>query len=236
MVYGNTGQIACGEELLKKAFDLRDRASERERLYISSQYYLVTGQIEKSIETYELFKQSYPRETSAYINLGSAYSNIGQSEKDLENLKQAARLNPDMAIVYTNQAWNYITLGRFDEAKAILDQEAQRKWGGATLHAWLAILAYNEGDSATAAREEALAGENPNWQLTFLRRSAYHSFGRGKLREGSEFLAKARELAEQRKYQERVADFWMDEAGITCIFGPCWAVCAACREGPRGFP
>ena len=219
VVYGNTGQIGRSEELLKKAFDLRDRASERERLYISSQYYLVTGQVEKSIETYELFKQSYPRETSAYINLGVAYNNIGQNEKDLENLKEAARLNPDMAIVYSNQAWNYMTLGRFDEAKAILDQEAQRKLGGASLHGLLSQLAYLEGDSAAVAREEALAQENPNWQLVILRSHAFRSFGRGKLREGSEFLARARALSEQHKYQERVAGFWMDEAGVTCTFG-----------------
>ncbi len=219
VVYGNTGQIGRSEELLKKAFDLRDRASERERLYISSQYYLVTGQVEKSIETYELFKQSFPRETSAYINLGVAYNNIGQNEKDLENLKEAARLNPDMAIVYSNQAWNYMTLGRFDEAKAILDQEAQRKLGGASLHGLLSQLAYLEGDSASLAREEALAGDNPNWQLFFLRRHAFHSFGQGKLREGDEFLAKARDLAGQHKYQERVATYWMDEAGVTCQFG-----------------
>ena len=219
VVYGNTGQIGRSEELLKKAFDLRDRASERERLYISSQYYLVTGQVEKSIETYELFKQSYPRETSAYINLGVAYNNIGQNEKDLENLKEAARLNPDMAIVYSNQAWNYMTLGRFDEAKAILDQEAQRKLGGASLHGLLSQLAYLEGDSAAVAREEALAQENQNWQLVILRSHAFRSFGRGKLREGSEFLARARALSEQHKYQERVAGFWMDEAGVTCTFG-----------------
>jgi len=219
VVYGNTGQIGRSEELLKKAFDLRDRASERERLYISSQYYLVTGQIEKSIENYELLKQSYPRETSAYINQGVIYNNIGQNEKDLENLKQAARLNPDMAVAYTNQAWNYITLGRFDEARAILDQEAQRKLGGAALHGLLSELAYYEGDSATVAREEALAGENPNWQLFILRRHAFHSFGQGKLREGDEFLAKARDLAGQHKYPERVATSWMDQAGVSCQFG-----------------
>ena len=219
VVYGNTGQIARDEELLKKAFDLRDRASERERLYISSQYYLVSGQIEKSIENYELFKQSYPRETSAYINLGAAYSNIGQNEKDLENLKEAARLNPDMSIVYTNQAWNYMLLGRFDEAKAVLDQEVQRKLGGVSVHGVLSQLAYLEGDSTAAAREEALAQENPNWQLQILRSRAFRSFGRGKLREGSETLAKGRELAEQHKYPERVAGFWMDEASVTCTFG-----------------
>ena len=52
-----------------------------------------------------------------------------------------------------------------------------------------------------------------------MRAHAFRSFGRGKLREGSESLAKARELAEQHKYQERVAGFWMDEAGVTCHYG-----------------
>ena len=219
VVYGNTAQPARGEELLKKAFDLRDRASEHEKLYISSLYYSRSGQVEKSIETYELYKQSFPRDATAYINAGVAYGSVGQIEKELENDKEAARLNPDLAVAYTNQAWGYIALGRFDEAKAILDQELQRKLGGASPHGVLSALALLQGDTATAEREEALARDDPDLQLSFLRQRAFSSFGRGKLREGSESLAKARDLAGQRKYEERVATYWMDEAGVTCWFG-----------------
>ncbi len=219
VVYGNSGQDARGEELMKKAFDLRDRASEREKLYIASLYYARTGQVDKAIETYELYKQSYPRDATAYVNAGVVYNGIGQPEKDLENLKEAARLNPDLSIAYTNQAWDYMTLGRFDEAKAILEQAAQRKLGGAGLHGVLSQLAFVEGDSASTAREEALAGDDPGWQMFFLRRRAHLSYSQGKLHEGNELLAKARELAEQHKYQELVGDAWIDEAGVDCLFG-----------------
>jgi len=219
VVYGNTGQDGRAEELLKKAFDLRERASEREKLYITSLYYFRTGQVEKAIETYELYKQSYPRDATAYINAGVVYSSIGQPEKDLENLKEAARLNPDMAIAYSNQAWSYMSLGRFDEAKAILDQEAQRKLGGASLHAVFSQVAFLAGDTASVEREEALTGNDANWQLFFLHRRAARSFGQGKLQQGNEFLAKARELAGQHKYQELVGDYWVGEAGVDCLFG-----------------
>ncbi len=171
VVYGNTGQDARAEELMKKAFDLRERASEREKLYIASLYYFRTGQVEKAIETYELYKQSYPRDATAWVNAGVTYTDIGQTERALENYKEAVRLNPDMVVAYSNQAWSYMTLGRFDEAKAILDQEAQRKLGGGSLHAVLSQVALLAGDTASAAREEALAGNDPNWQLFFLRRN-----------------------------------------------------------------
>ncbi|HYA95894.1 MAG TPA: protein kinase, partial [Terriglobales bacterium] len=205
VVYGNTGQPARGEELLKKAFDLRDRASEHEKLYISSLYYSRSGQVEKSIETYELYKQSFPRDPTAYINAGVAYGSVGQLEKELENDKEAARLNPDLAVAYTNQAWGYMTLGRFDEARAVLDQEVQRKLGGASPHGVLSYLAFLQGDNASAEREEALTRDDTDLQLGILRQRAFSSYGKGKLREGSEYLAKARDLAGQRKYEERVA-------------------------------
>jgi len=219
VVYGNTGQDARAEELMKKAFDLRERASEREKLYIASLYYARTGQVDKAIETYELYKQSYPRDPTAWVNAGVVYSDTGQPEKGLENYKEAMRLNPDMTIAYSNQAWSYMTLGRFDEAKAVLDQEAQRKLGGGSLHAVLSQVALLAGDTATAEREEALTGNDPRWQLFFLRRRAGRSFGQGKLQQGNEFLAKARELAGQHKYQELVGDYWIDEAGVDCQFG-----------------
>jgi predicted Zn-dependent protease len=144
---------------------------------------------------------------------------MGQMEKGLESYKEAVRLNPDMAVAYSNQAWSYMTLGRFDEAKAILDQEAQRKLGGASLHAVLSQVAFLEGDTAAAEREEALAGNDTNWQLFFLRRRAARSFGQGKLQQGNEFLARARDLAGQHKYTELVGDYWIGEAGVDCVYG-----------------
>ena len=60
--YGNTGQHQLADQASQKAFELRERTSERERLYITSNYYYnVTGEIDKSLEALEQAKQTYPR-------------------------------------------------------------------------------------------------------------------------------------------------------------------------------
>ena len=128
VVYGNMSQSVQQRENLTKAFDLKDRASEREKLYISAHYYSeVTGEIDKSIPIYEQWKQTYPRDTVPWDNLALAYSSTGQHEKAVTNALEAMRLDPNDRFAYQNLADAYERLGRYDEAAAILDQAAARK-------------------------------------------------------------------------------------------------------------
>ena len=76
--YGNVGQSGLQEQYEKKAFELRDRASERERLYITAHYYTDTGQLDKGIAAYELYKQTYPRDNVPYNNLSITQFSLGQ--------------------------------------------------------------------------------------------------------------------------------------------------------------
>jgi len=231
VVYGNMGQSERAEELVKKGFDLRDRASEREKLYIAALYYDKTGQVEKAIETYELYKQSFPRDAIAYLNEGVTLSIAGQPEKDLESTQQASRIDPDLSNAYSNMAWTYMTLGRFDEAKAVLAQEAERKLGGTGLHGYASHLAFLVGDSAAQAREEDLAAKDPSWQIFIGRRNAMKAFSEGRLQQGNETLAKARDIAEQHKYPELVATAWLDEAWAGCLYGRSAPSAAAAEKG-----
>ena len=93
-VYNNLGQTELSEEYRKKAFELRDRASEREKLYIASHYYADAGQLDKGIAALEMYKQTYPRDMIAYNNLANIYNNLGQYEYALENAKKAVELDP----------------------------------------------------------------------------------------------------------------------------------------------
>ena len=128
VVYGNMSQSIQQRENLTKAFDLKDRASEREKLYISAHYYSeVTGEIDKSIPIYEQWKQTYPRDTVPWDNLALAYSSTGQHEKAVTNALEGMRLDPNDRFAYQNLADAYERLGRYDEAAAILDQAAARK-------------------------------------------------------------------------------------------------------------
>jgi hypothetical protein len=92
--YYNLGQLELSLPYMRKAFELKDRASEREKLAITSDYYSYTGQIEKSIEAYELYKQAYPRDNRPRINLSVVYLQMGQFDKALQNAQEATKLIP----------------------------------------------------------------------------------------------------------------------------------------------
>src|SRR5436309_13145130 len=94
-VYNNLQQTQLSETNRQKAFELRDRASEREKLYITSHYYADSGQLEKGIAALELYKQTYPRDMIPFNNLANEYNILGQYEYALENAKQAGELEPD---------------------------------------------------------------------------------------------------------------------------------------------
>lgn len=121
VVYGNLTQEALGDENIRKAFDLKDRASERERFYISAHYYDETlRDLNKSLEIYEQWKKTYPRDTVPLDNVSQRYSAIGQWEKSLSNASEAMRLDPKDRYAYQNLSGAYMGLGRFDEAKAVI--------------------------------------------------------------------------------------------------------------------
>ena len=94
--YLNLNQRRLFVDYVKKAFDLRNRATERERLYIEDTYYnSVTGELEKSNQTLELWKQAYPRDNYAPGLLGSNWMILGQYEKAAAETLEAIRLEPE---------------------------------------------------------------------------------------------------------------------------------------------
>ena len=160
VVYGNMAQSIQQRENLTKAFDLKDRASEREKLYISAHYYSeVTGEIDKSIPIYEQWKQTYPRDTVPWDNLALAYSSTGQHEKSVTNALEAMHLDPNDRFAYQNLADAYERLGRYDESKAILDQAAARKLSSPLDSLSRYDMAFLRGDEAGMQRAmEAVKG------------------------------------------------------------------------------
>ena len=102
VAYSNLTQGDLAESFLTKAFDLKERASEREKLYISSHYYdIVTRELEKAIEIYEQWVQTYPRDTVPRDNLALRYQAIGQQEKALASSSEAMRIDPKDVYAYS---------------------------------------------------------------------------------------------------------------------------------------
>jgi serine/threonine protein kinase/predicted Zn-dependent protease len=123
VVYSNLTQDTLAEENLRKAFELKDRASERERFYITAHYFSeVQLDVNKTIETYQQWINTYPRDNVPSDNLSLAFEGVGQYEKALAAANQAMSADPKDPFSYQNLADAYMGLNRFEEAKAILDK------------------------------------------------------------------------------------------------------------------
>ncbi len=160
--YNNLTQQDLADSSITKAFDLEGRASERERLYISAHYYdIVTGDMDKAIETYEQWVQTYPRDTAPRDNLALRYQAIGQQEKALASSSEAMRIDPKDSYAYQNVADTYERLNRFDEARAVAEKAIAQDMGRSP-HFTLFELAAIRGDEAAERHELELAVGKPD--------------------------------------------------------------------------
>jgi eukaryotic-like serine/threonine-protein kinase len=190
-VYANLGQMDLASEFSQKAYALRDRVSDRERFYIDAHYNeFATGDTEKEIQTYELWKQTYPQDPLPHYNLGFEYYSLGQYEKAIEETRASLRLNPDDVDNYANLASYSCSLNQFDEARKILTQALAKKHDDAILHANLYLVAFLQNDRAEMDRQVAWSASTPGSQELFLSLEADTAayFGR---------LTKAGELSRQ---------------------------------------
>jgi serine/threonine protein kinase/tetratricopeptide (TPR) repeat protein len=172
VAYSNSAQKEAAAEATKRAFELRDRASEREKLYIASRYYQeVTGEIEKTIETLELYKRTYSRDGVGFNNLAVQYLTTGQNEKAIEEFREAIRLDPSRMNQYTNLAGAFSGLGRFDEAKKICEEALVKRPDFVGAHGALYTLAFIQGDAAAMQQQLDWAKTRPDdeasqgWQI-----------------------------------------------------------------------
>ena len=198
VAYGNSGDPELRSEYLQKAFDMKDRASERERFYISSHYYgTLLGEKDKDIETLEQWKQAYPRDTVPLNNLSLTFQDIGQHEKGLANASEALRLDAKDPYAYQNVAAAYVYLNRFDEAQAVAEQAIAQKAEPWSIHMTLYWTAYIRGDEAAVQREVAQAtGKVEEPIILFMH--AEGQCAQGKVRQARETFARSAAAAQSR--------------------------------------
>jgi serine/threonine protein kinase/tetratricopeptide (TPR) repeat protein len=160
VAFGNLGRTVEGAQALKKAYELRDRASEREKFYIQAHYYdEVTLDDEKSLDVYAEWRQTYPRDTAPYDNAALASSALGQPQQALDLASQGHRIDPQDRFAYDNMAGAYEALNRFDEAKSIAEEAVAKKLDGSGSRFVLVDIAHMRGDRATYEQQlEAVKG------------------------------------------------------------------------------
>jgi serine/threonine protein kinase/tetratricopeptide (TPR) repeat protein len=215
--YGNLNQKEVAEQYLQKAFELKGRASEREKLYITAHYYGDTGQIDKGITAYDLYKQTYPRDSIPYANLAVNYTFLGRFQNGLDNANQAMQVDPGEPRGYFFAALDYAAMHRIDEAKAVLKAGAKRNTGPAIDYQVL-LIALAEGDKPTIERERQVYKLAPQGEegLVFLDTSlaAVH----GQVRHMQELARQSREIRERWKFTEGVASSFTAQAKVEALF------------------
>lgn len=219
VVAGNTSQFTLQAQQVAKAYELRDRTSEYERLYINAYYYLQTGDLEKSIEGWELMKQTYPRDFVSRINVAVDYGFLGQYEKAVENCLESIQIEPDTLNCYVGGAGYYRALGKMDNADALLAQALQRNIKGSSLYLALAASALYRGDSTTAARMQEQAKTSPEGELRVLGQQAGHAGALGKIGQMRELRTQAVEKAKGLGMADYAANQLMQEASAEAEFG-----------------
>ena len=219
--YANLGETGLASQYIEKAYELRDRASELEKLRITAFYYdLVRGELPKVLEAYELLAQEYPRSASAHENLGTAYYELGQYERALaEHLKAAELISGDDGVLYGNFIGDYAALNRLDEAKATYQKALARKLDNVAVRGNEYGVAFLEGDVSEMARQLAWASIKPGVEDAFLSAQSDTEAFYGRLEAAREFSRRAVESAKQNDEKEIAAQWRLDAALREAEFG-----------------
>jgi serine/threonine protein kinase/Flp pilus assembly protein TadD len=183
--YVGLGQVGRASDYFRKAFRFRERASEREKLTITAQYYsYVTGELDKAAQTFQEEIENYPRLSAAYGNLGNTYGAQGQYEKAAEITGQSLRLAP-AAADYVNLATYALALQRFDETKQIIHEAQARRLDEFPMHSALYALAFIGDSEAMAEQQRWFAGkpEFENYGLALASDTEAYAGHLGKARE-----------------------------------------------------
>jgi serine/threonine protein kinase/tetratricopeptide (TPR) repeat protein len=207
--YYTMNEVERASDYFTKAFQLRENATEWEKLAISADYYLnVSGDLDKAAQTYQEQIESYPREPRAYGRLGTVFVLQGQYERATEVTRQALRLAPNDVSWYENLVIFALALQRFDEAR-----QMARKFDDLVTRDTLYLLAFVVADSATMAEQQQWFAGKPEYEnLGLALASATEAYG-GHLGKARELTRRAVDSAARADNKESGA-IWQANAAL----------------------
>ena len=219
--YGNQLQIEAAVPYVEKAFALRDRVSEREKLYISEKYYnYVTGEVDKSIEVLNAWASQYPNDYIPHNNQALNYQYLGKYSDAQKEAQRAVELNPNNVTSRDNLVGSFMGQGLFDEAAQANEELAKLspQYPGVTLTRY--VLAFFRGDQGTmAAVESSVKGKPEEGEALsiFAARAAYL----GKFKESESLSAQALTMFKSQRRAENAGQLMLSMAIREAVFGRC---------------
>lgn len=220
-VYSNTGQTSLAPEFARRAFDLRDRVSERERFFIAYRYHRdATQNWAEALALSRTWTATYPREPFAFNSLGQSLLRFGQYEQSLEPLRQSIRLEPTFSAPYANLAQSLLALGRYEETAELLKQASDLKLNSFPIRRMTYLLALIRGDEATMERMlQASVGvgqTNAAWGW-----QGHALASQGAMRAAHEQFQTGVKVALQNGFREVAGQLTIEDAEVDAIMGKC---------------
>ncbi|MGH9805350.1 MAG: protein kinase domain-containing protein, partial [Candidatus Acidiferrales bacterium] len=219
-VYRNLGEGEQGRQYHVRAYELRDRVSEPERLYIESHYYLsVLRNLPKAAEVYRLWSQTYPRDSTPATNLASIYNALGQYEQAVASARRALEINPHQPFPYDNLAGAYVSLGRLEEARAVIEEMKVRLGDGPGVRFGLLPIAFLQGDEAAMKEQlDWFRGKGPLETFAYAF-PAGRAAVEGRMREADQLSRRAIETARRHNFDEIAANILAGSALNAALLG-----------------
>ncbi len=229
--YGNTTQLELAQQNAQKAYDLRDRISERERFYVSEKYHnYITGDIDKAIETLQAWERTYPNDFIPHNNLAVNYVNIGRYEEALKEAQESARLNPKNITSMANVIDGFIHLNRLDEARQLFEQLKQQNPDAVETHFYTCNLAFLNGDQRVLDNEAQWFRGKP-YEPDFLGAQSGAAAFAGQLRKSADFTKRGAELLNNQDRKENASQYLIGLATTAATFGNCQQAKQSVAEG-----
>jgi eukaryotic-like serine/threonine-protein kinase len=221
LMYGSSGETELGTENTRKAYELRDRASDEEKFFITAYYDgRATGNQEKAQQTCEAWAQAYPREFTPHAFLsGFIYPVLGEYEKAVEESEKNIELAPDFGIGYVHLGVSSVNLDRLGEAEDAARRASERKIEIPLLALLRYDVAFLKGDNGGMQREVAAARGKSEAEELISDRQAFALAYTGHLQEARKMSRRASDLAKQAAHREKAALFETRAAMWEAFYG-----------------
>lgn len=221
IAHGMAREHDLAAQYSQRAFELRDRVTEREKFYVSLRYYMdVLDAGDRAIEVLELWKQTYPRDFVPRTNLSARYAAIGRYQEALDEAREGVRLNPDAGVAYAAVAHTLISLGQLGEASATIEQALARKLDLPYSHYMLYAIALLQDDAAAAQQQIDRVSGTPAEAEMLALQSITAAYA-GRVRQARELSKRAVELAKSRGLDEAAGQYLAGNALWEAAYGNC---------------
>jgi eukaryotic-like serine/threonine-protein kinase len=226
----NQGSAAKGTVNLKKAYDLRERVTERERMYIESQWALQQYDLPKALESYKLYVATYPRDATALNNLSQTYIFVGELEKALAGYEKTWEIAKWDNVAAANAAGTLLSLDRLPEAERYL-KEALGQGGGddVNYHGNMLLYDFQTGSGGEEKELQWAATQPAGFMVEVV--AGNINFYTGKNHTAGQEWEHAAQRAEQQHFADTAGSFYALKAVHDALVSKCGDAREAAHRG-----